>query len=197
MKWNPALAIAGIVLAAGLSTLAANPFHNPKVAKELNLTPEQQQKLDDLRYQHRKDAVTLKRDMELKRLDLEREMEKDNPDPQVIDRLMDEQGALRTRMGKAKFHNLMDMKKILTPEQWSKVREQMQSHRAQRGRFAGENRRGGRGERPDGPPHTGGAPGMSAPGAGSGPERGPGGPMMDDEDEEDFAPPSPDGTPGA
>ena len=139
--------LAAGLLAAGIAVLAQSPFRNPKVAQALNLTAEQQQKLEDLRYQHRKDLADLRRDMELKRLNLERELDKDAPDPAVVDRLLDEQTALRGRMNKARVHQIQDMKTILTPEQWSKVRDRMRERRADR--IGSRRGRGnlGRGER--------------------------------------------------
>lgn len=203
MKRTVLIAITATLLAAGAVALAAGPFSNPKVVQALKLTPEQQQKLEDLRYQRRKDGANLRRDMELKRLDLERELDKDTPDVAALDRLLDEQGALRTKMGKARIHQMLDMKKILTPEQWNKVRDRMRERRAERignrrgpGGFGPGGRqgqgqgmapggRGGRGGqgfgRPDGPPPQGGpgGPGQGpGPGAGSsrdsGMDQGPG-----------------------
>ena len=193
MKRTVSILITATLLAGGIAVLAAGPFSNPKVVKALNLSPEQQQRLEGLRYQQRKEAVDLRRDMELKRLDIERELDKDTPDTAAVDRLLDEQGVLRTKMGKAKIHQMLEMKKILTPEQWSKVKDRMQERRAERM----ENRRGrgglGRGGRqgmaPGGPGGRGGqgfgrpdgAPPQGGPG---GP--GPGGPQMNGEDDEDM-----------
>ena len=124
------VALAATMAAAGLAIWAGSPFQNPKVVQALGLTPEQQQKLDDMRYQYRKEAVNHRRDMQLNRLDLERELDKENPDVKVVDRLMDQQGALRNQMGKARVHHLLDAKKVLTPEQWAKARQYMQAMRA-------------------------------------------------------------------
>jgi Spy/CpxP family protein refolding chaperone len=149
----------------------------------LNLTAEQQQKLEDLRYERRKESVTVRRDMELKRLDLEREMSKDNPDPAAVDRLLDEQGALRIRMNKTRVHQMLDMKKILTPEQWSKARELMQARRAQR--LGG---RGGRLGRGDGMGQGQGSGSGGGQGPGLGQSRGPGGHGGDDDGDDLLAP---------
>lgn len=191
MKRTATIAITATLLAAGIAALAAGPFSNPNIVEALNLTPEQQRKLEDLRYQQRKEAADLRRDMELKRLDLQRELDRDTPNTAAVDRLLDEQGALRTKLGKAKIHHMLDMKKILTPEQWSKVKDRMQARRAERmgnrlgrrgpGRGArqglapgGPGEGGGRGfGRPDGPPPQGGPAGP-----------GPGGPQVDGEGNE-------------
>lgn len=161
ITWKVAI-IAGIA-AMGLVALAAGPFTNPRVRQALNLTPEQQQKMGDLRYQHQKDMIKLREEVSLKRLDLRHEMEKDSPDRATVDRLAEEMGALRVHMGRLKVDHLLDVRQVLTPEQWSKARELMQARRAQR--------KAGRGGRLG--PGAGSGRGQ---GAGPGQSPGPGGP---------------------
>jgi Spy/CpxP family protein refolding chaperone len=122
MKNGWKLAIATGFLGAGLAVLAAGPFDNPKVVQELGLNPQQVKKLEDLQYAQQKEMIDLRRDMQLKMLDLRKEMQKDDPNPQVLDRLIDESGQLRTKIQKARLHHLLDVKKVLTPEQWQKAR---------------------------------------------------------------------------
>lgn len=167
-RWKLTL-VAGIA-AAGIAAYAAGPFSNPKVIQALNLTPEQQQKLQDMSYQNRKQALDRRHDMELKRLDMERELDKDNPDPAVLDRLIDEQSALRAKSGKARVQNMLAMKKVLTPEQWTKAKALFKERRAERmGRDGGGNRgrQGGRGQGSGG---RGGGYGQDGPGLGPMPE---------------------------
>lgn len=177
--------IAASLLAIGFAVMAMDPFQNPKVVQALGLTPEQQQSLEALRFQQQKEMINLRRDMALKRLDLEQEMDKAAPDRQVVDRLMDEQGALRSKMMKARVNHLLDVRKVLTPEQWAKAKAHFQAMRARRmagrrgqggfnrgfapggGQGQGMRRGGGPGSgRPAGPPAQGG-PGYG-PGAGAG-----------------------------
>jgi Spy/CpxP family protein refolding chaperone len=170
-RWK--LVLAAGIAAAGIAAYAAGPFGNPKVIQALNLTPEQQQKLQDMSYQNRKQALDIRHDMALKRLDMEREFDKDNPDAAVLDRLIDEQSALRAKAGKARVQNMLAMKKILTPEQWTKARVLFKEHRAERmGRRGGGNggSRGGRGQGFGG---RDGGRGQDGPGPGSmsGPEK--------------------------
>ena len=175
-RWK--VIIAAGLAAAGIAVFAGSPFKNPKVQQALNLTPEQQQKLDDLSYQHQRESANLRRDMQLKRLDLQRELDKDNPDPTVLDKLIDEQSALRAQAGKARVQQMLAMKKILTPEQWSKAKELRQERRAERmGGRHGRNRggEGGRGRGWGAGPEEGfgGPPGRSGsggPGPGEGPQ---------------------------
>ncbi len=133
--------IAASLLAIGFAVMAMDPFQNPKVVQALGLTSEQQQSLEALRFQQQKEMINLRRDMALKRLDLEQEMDKAAPDRQVVDRLLDEQGALRSKIMKARVNHLLDMRKVLTPEQWAKAKAHFQAMRAARG--AGRRGQGG------------------------------------------------------
>ena len=198
--WKAALAVA--VLSAGLALCAQVPCKNPKVAKELGLTPDQIQKLEDLKYQHEKQVIDVKRDLALKRLDLRRELQKDSPDRAVLDRLTDETSALRGRMQKLRLNHMLDAKKILTPEQAQMIKdrfmERRQHMRERRGdRFQRRDFRGG----PEGAgpgagfrrdqgaaPGGQGAPQSPGPqsGADMGPEAGPG-PGPDGPPPPDFA----------
>jgi Spy/CpxP family protein refolding chaperone len=179
MKTTWKIAIATGIAALGLAALAAGPLANPEVRRALSLTPEQQQKMEDLHFVHEKDMIKFRQELSLKRLDLQREMQKDSPDRATVDRLADEMGALRTRVGRARVDHLLDVRKILTPEQWSKARELMQARRAQR--------MGGRGGRPGHDGRGGMGPGTWSGrgqgfGKGQGIGQGPGGSWDDGDD---------------
>lgn len=146
------LKIAMVALAAGLVASAAwaqGPLENPKVIQELGLTQDQVQKLDDLKYQHQRQMIDVRHDLALKRLELRREMEKDNPDRAKINRLLDETSALKGQQQKLRTNHRLDASQILTPEQRTKAREMMAERRARRGERGMDHRRGFRdGDRP-------------------------------------------------
>mgnify|MGYP001766973972 CR=1 FL=1 len=169
------LKVALFAAAAALLALAAwaqGPLKNPKVIQELGLTPDQVQKLEDLKYQHQRQMIDVRRDLALKRLDLKREMEKDTPDRAKINRLLDETSALRGQQQKLRTNHRLDASQILTPEQRAKAREMMAERRAQRGERRMERRREHRhGDGPGyGPGPGGGGPPPQAPGAREGAE---------------------------
>jgi len=183
-QWIAALAVAA--MSVGVALCAQVPWRNPKVAQELGLTPDQVQKLEDLQYQHQKQMIDVRRDMALKRLDLKREMQKDNPDRATVDKLIDESSALKGRMQKMRLNHMLDAKKVLTPEQVQKVKERMAERRGrmrERGqdRFRQRDFRGGQGQGPgrgrgfgkDQGQGLSPGPAGPQPGAEMGPEQGP------------------------
>jgi len=175
MKTIWKLTVTGGALAASLAVLAMNPLKNPKVIQDLGLSPQQVQQLEDLQYQNQKETIDSRHDMALKSLDLQREMDKESPDPKIVDKLIDEIGACRTQMQKGRTHHLLAVKKILTPEQWQKGRAMLMHHREQMREGRGE--RGGRPGKEGGWSHGGGAGRGMRPAAGEPPEfgQGPGG----------------------
>ncbi len=163
-KWT--VIIAGGLLSVGLAVLAQGAFQRAKLADQLGLSPEQTQKLQDIRYANQKQMLDIRHDLAAKMLDYKHEMAKDNPDPQVLDRLADEAAALRARMMKARTHHLLEVKKILTPEQWSKAKALFQERMGERRRGGGRGMHGdrpGRGMGREGFGPGGGTPGDGAP----------------------------------
>ena len=150
------------ILAAAIVAAAAVPGKRAALFKDLGLTKEQETKLQDLRYAHRKKTADLRHDLELKRLDVRRELERDQPDAAAIDRLLDESAAMRGRLSKERIHNILDIRKVLTPEQWEKAKSRLlERMEGARGRRMGNcdgpgamrrHGRGGRGQ--DAGPHT-------------------------------------------
>lgn len=200
--------LASAVLATGVAVLAAGPM-GARMAKELGLSKEQSQKLENLGFDHEKEVAELRHQVHMKKMDLRREMEKDSPDAAALDRLVEESGALQVRLQKARIHHMLEARKVFTPEQWEKVRGRFARPE---GREGGPGRMGrghhggdpdsegvmGRGRGPCLNPRSGlgNGPGMGpgggpGPRAGTDPSEGPGPgpqgpPMMDDEDDEDY-----------
>lgn len=91
--------------------------------EDLDLTPEQESKLVDIKFAHQQEILPLQRDLEKKRLEFKAELEKENPNQQVLDKISDEMSALMGKIKKSKLHFLLSMKSVLTNEQWKKAKE--------------------------------------------------------------------------
>lgn len=153
-----------LALAVALAAYARGPFRNPEALKDLGLSPEQSRKLDDLRYAHRTRMIEERAALEKKALELKRELDKDSPDAAAAGRLVEEVSALRARMAKERIAHQLEVRKILSPEQWAKVKE---AFRGEWGQRRGMGRGGFRGEGPGPRPGFGpGSPGCAAGGPG-------------------------------
>ena len=115
-----------------------------RIYDRLDLTSEQQNKLDGIRTAHRKQMIDKRAEIQKIRLTIQAEMRKDEPDMQAIEEKVKEQESLRTNMQLARVRHWNDVREVLTPEQ----REIWQQHRRGFGDFGerrGSSRRGHRG----------------------------------------------------
>lgn len=82
-----------------------------------DLTEEQQKKIDGIQAQLDKELVPLQADLGILEAELKKLMVSENPDQGAIDKKLDEIGALMTTIEKARVHNRLKVRKVLTPEQ--------------------------------------------------------------------------------
>jgi len=145
------LPVLALVLTA--AALAAPEFgrilENPRIVKELKLTPEQEKSLKDLRFEAKEKSIDIDARIKKARLQMEHEMEKDDVNREKVMGLLDEIGKQQTELKKIGMGNLIEIKKILTPEQREKGREMLAKWRA------AQEKKGGM-ERPMGPGMRGG-----------------------------------------
>jgi Spy/CpxP family protein refolding chaperone len=136
-------------------------WKRPRVVESLAITAEQQEKLDATFAKNRRAFIDLKADVEKRQLDLEELLTKKGTDSKRISDATDALEQSRGRLGKARTMMIVDMKGILTDEQWKKINDSREQWR----REGSEDRRS-RMERSGRGPGGFGSPGRSTPGAG-------------------------------
>lgn len=92
---------------------------------QLDLSADQLAKMRELGTGTRKEMIELKSRMEIKRIDFQAELQKDNPDMAKINALIDEIVDARSQMFRKQLETQAEMTKILTPEQRQKMMERM------------------------------------------------------------------------
>lgn len=106
---------------------AGGPFR--EMAKELNLSVEQIRRIEDNRRQHMEQGRRLMVDMMKNRDDLRRELAGIEPDMENVMRIQQRIKSLLSEKEDSRLQGIMDLKKILTPEQFTafnrKIEEQM------------------------------------------------------------------------
>jgi Spy/CpxP family protein refolding chaperone len=90
---------------------------------ELNLSKEQLAQFKDMQRESRKKSVEVKSKIQLKRIDLDEEMQKDKPDQKLLGQLIDDLTALHAQQYKAMLESRVKMMGMLTPEQKRKLSE--------------------------------------------------------------------------
>jgi Spy/CpxP family protein refolding chaperone len=89
----------------------------------LGLTDEQRKRIEDIRFNHRKKAITIRAEVESARLELGRLLHADAPDSRAIDNQIDRLAQLRAGLAKDRVAGMLEMRTVLTPEQRKEWRE--------------------------------------------------------------------------
>ena len=123
------LATAAFVLAFSVA-FAQNPPAKPeprgmgeRLAEFLNLTPEQQTRLDEIRKARREEARAFREEMGKLRPQLREAMKDPKADEKKIDNLIDQLSQARASHFKSVVRSVREMEKVLTPEQLEKFRD--------------------------------------------------------------------------
>jgi len=90
--------------------------------EDLKLSPEQIKKMQSLELNFEKETAKLFSDLRVKQLELRELWTADTPDETKINAKIDEIGKLRTDLEKKRTSHLLEVKKVLTEEQWLKLR---------------------------------------------------------------------------
>jgi Spy/CpxP family protein refolding chaperone len=95
----------------------------PMMMRELNLTPEQQDKMKAARDREQRKAIQARADIQMAQLDLRKLMEADKPDSKAIESQVDKIAGLRAGLQKSHIATMLEFRASLTPDQQKKLRE--------------------------------------------------------------------------
>ena len=146
--------LGGLLLLAAMAVpAAAQPsnlpegkwWKHPRVAAEINLTPEQVREMDNIFARARPKLIDSKAELEKRQGDLQEAIES-NADRRDIAARIEAVENARADLQKTRILMVLDMKQTLKPEQWERlVRMRQEFRRERRERFGGrffERRRG-------------------------------------------------------
>ena len=151
------------VCALLLATLAASArgaadlpdgkwWKRPRLAEEIGLTTEQQSQIERIFIKSRTRLIDLRADLEKKQLSLQSSMEDRSVDRREIEKKIEAVENARAELQKTRALMFLDMKQVLKPEQWDKLRrrgEELRERRQEmRERVRGEGRGPGQSQRP-------------------------------------------------
>jgi protein CpxP len=117
------IATSGLAMAQGWHRgEGMGPGHGPGGwAASLNLSPEQNQKMQALRESHFKETIPLRNEIMSKRLELRTLWVQTNPDQEKILAKQKEVNALMGQLQEKATKHRLQMRQILTPEQQAKI----------------------------------------------------------------------------
>jgi Spy/CpxP family protein refolding chaperone len=130
-------------------------WHNPDLIQKLNLTPDQQKRMDDILQQSRLQLIDLRANVEKQEVLMQPMLAANPPDTNKILAQIDHTAQARAELEKANAKMLLGIRNVLTPDQWTKLQAERQERRGMRMR-RGDGAPGG----PGGPSGPGGGEGM-------------------------------------
>jgi Spy/CpxP family protein refolding chaperone len=107
-------------------------WKRPRIVQMLNLTVEQQAKLEDIFSRRRREFVDLKADVERRQIDVEELVAKKDSDSRKVSAAVDALEQSRLKLRKAATMMFLEQKDVLSAAQWQQVLDRREEWRAQR-----------------------------------------------------------------
>lgn len=100
-----------------------------EIFKELNLTDEQKQRLEDKRKQHMDGAQDLRKNMKELKEALRQELEKESLDMAKINQIQAQIKEAQAQMMDNRLEGVLELRGVLTPEQYKEFTAKMQENK--------------------------------------------------------------------
>jgi Spy/CpxP family protein refolding chaperone len=107
-------------------------WKRPRIVQLLDLSPEQQAKLEDIFSRRRREFVDLKADVEHHQIDAEELVAKKDADPKKVSAAVDALEQSRLKLRKAATMMFLEQKEILSAAQWQAILDRREEWRRQR-----------------------------------------------------------------
>jgi Spy/CpxP family protein refolding chaperone len=161
------VSVRAVVLAAACAMLAGGPaaaqmpetppgkwWKRPRVVQLLKLSPEQQEKLEEIFARNRRGFVDFKAEVEKNQIDVEELVSKKDSDPKKVSAAVDALEQSRMKLRKSMTMMFLEQRAVLTPQQWAQFLERRDDWRRERieDRRRGEMERRGELPPPQPPP---------------------------------------------
>ncbi len=135
----PAAAIAFLAAAPARPARAQMPevppgkwWKRPLIVRMLNITADQQAKLEAIFSRHRREFVDLKADVERRRIDVEDLVAKKDSDARNVSEAVDALEVSRFKLRKAATMMFLEQKDVLSASQWQQILDKRDEWRRQR-----------------------------------------------------------------
>jgi len=96
-------------------------WHMPQVSEDLHITDAQIQKLDELFLDNRRKLIDLKSEVEKERLELGNILEREPLDEAAVTAQFKDLQAARTNLSAERLRFILEVRRILTPEQFRQL----------------------------------------------------------------------------
>jgi len=100
-------------------------INSARVAKELNLTADQQKKINEIHYNYASKIIELRAQLQKKHLELNKLLSSEKYSKQDLESILKEMADYETQLRLNRILEIEEMKSVLTPEQRDKLRDMM------------------------------------------------------------------------
>lgn len=107
---------------AGIGLLSGKWWNRPALASQIGITADQRRQLDEIYQKARLQMIDLNAALQKERVRLEPMITADQPDESAIDAQIERAGKARADIEKANAGMILEMRRILTAEQWAKLK---------------------------------------------------------------------------
>lgn len=126
-----------------LSAAVAGGHHRDRLEEMsdlVGLSPDQKAKVEEIAYRHQQAGVDIRARMEKAKLDLKQQLDAPNTDEKAAYKALEALEAAHRDGGREKLAMALEMKKVLTPEQWQQAQDLREERRdGMRERMHGED----------------------------------------------------------
>jgi Spy/CpxP family protein refolding chaperone len=105
---------------------------NPQIVKELKLSDKQVDEITQISRDSRKEMVTIHSQTELVMIDLESALDAEKVDLKQAQALISKMADLRSQIGKKRMESMLEIRNVLTREQYLKLKEKRMEKRKSR-----------------------------------------------------------------
>ncbi len=113
-----------------------------KTVKKLNLTEKQIESINEISSDEKKGHIRIRSELEILQVDMDDAMEAKELDSGEVSKLIDKYASLKAKMYKGRMKSLLEIRKVLTQEQYLKLKEMRPERGGRRGK---KGKKGGRG----------------------------------------------------
>ena len=138
------LLLGAVLLPISIAVAGGHHRGNPReMAEEIGLSPEQTAKVEEITYRHEQNGIDIRARMQKAKLDLKHQLDAATTDEKAAYKALDALEEAHRDGGREKLAMALELKKVLTPEQWQKAEELREEGREEmRERFHGEHEDG-------------------------------------------------------
>lgn len=129
---------AGILFLAAAFPLAAQPevpdgkwWKRPRIAEQIRLSDDQTRRIEDIFVRNRPKLIDLRAELEKRQFELQQAME-EGRDRRAVEGRIDAVENARKDLQKSRALMVLDMKAVLKPEQWERLKQIVQQNRQRR-----------------------------------------------------------------